>query len=373
MIAELKQNIIGNLINIPGYRTKRKIVVFESDDWGMIRMSSKEAYEDFLSKGYEVDKCPYSKNDALETNNDVEQLFEVLQSVRDKNGNPAKFTLNNIIGNPDFKLIKDSNFEQYHWETFITTLDRHPDSNNVFRLYREGIEKGLILPQFHGREHIGFGRWLDALKSGSQRHLDAFNYQMYAVHDKGAPSGNKDYLNSFVPERGYQDVIDRIKEGLDTFETLWGFRSKSIIAPCYTWNSTIESELFKEGVYYFQGGRAQIVPSLDKKRKIRYHFIGQRNSFNQIYLIRNVEFEPVESIYYDHVNNALKQINSAFKFRKPAIISSHRVNYIGSIHKENQAFGLKLLQILLKKIMEIWPDTIFMSTVELGTLISSKK
>ena len=45
---KLKQIISHNLLNIPGWRTKRKLVVIESDDWGAIRMPSKEIYNQFL-------------------------------------------------------------------------------------------------------------------------------------------------------------------------------------------------------------------------------------------------------------------------------------------------------------------------------------
>ena len=40
-----KQTITHNLLNIPGWNTKRRIVVFESDDWGAIRMPSKAVFE----------------------------------------------------------------------------------------------------------------------------------------------------------------------------------------------------------------------------------------------------------------------------------------------------------------------------------------
>ena len=42
----IKQTITHNLLNIPGWRTKRHIVVIESDDWGSIRMPSKEVYKE---------------------------------------------------------------------------------------------------------------------------------------------------------------------------------------------------------------------------------------------------------------------------------------------------------------------------------------
>ena len=48
MINKIKQNIL----NIPGWRTNRKIIVLESDDWGSIRMSSKQVFDKFLELNY---------------------------------------------------------------------------------------------------------------------------------------------------------------------------------------------------------------------------------------------------------------------------------------------------------------------------------
>ena len=56
----LLSNVLRNIRNIPGWQTKRKIVVVESDDWGSIRMRSSEAYLSFLDKGYNVDKSNYN-------------------------------------------------------------------------------------------------------------------------------------------------------------------------------------------------------------------------------------------------------------------------------------------------------------------------
>jgi len=42
MLKEIKKIAMRNVANIPGWRTDRKIVVIESDDWGAIRMPSKE-------------------------------------------------------------------------------------------------------------------------------------------------------------------------------------------------------------------------------------------------------------------------------------------------------------------------------------------
>lgn len=54
-----------NIANIPGWRTNRKIVVIESDDWGSVRTSSSEAYQQMLKKGLNVDQNFFTKYDCL--------------------------------------------------------------------------------------------------------------------------------------------------------------------------------------------------------------------------------------------------------------------------------------------------------------------
>ena len=68
-----------------------------------------------------------------------------------------------------------------------------------------------------------------------------------------------------------------------------------------------------------------------------------------------------------------KEIDIAFKWRKPATISSHRVNYIGWLNKQNRKHGLQKLDELLAQIIKYWPDVEFMTSEELGDLISKNK
>ena len=98
--------------------------------------------------------------------------------------------------------------------------------------------------------------------------------------------------------------------------------------------------------------------------------MGQKNSLGQTYLIRNAYFEPSSNPFKDWVSSCLKEINIAFKYKKPAIICSHRVNYIGSINPENRSDNLNLLNMLLTEILKKFPDVEFMSSDELGDLIN---
>ncbi len=65
----------------------------------------------------------------------------------------------------------------------------------------------------------------------------------------------------------------------------------------------------------------------------------RKNSDGLRYLTRNSFFEPSQA-GSDWVNNCLNDIANAFKWNKPAVISSHRVNYIGSLFPENRENGL---------------------------------
>jgi hypothetical protein len=74
---------------------------------------------------------------------------------------------------------------------------------------------------------------------------------------------------------------------------------------------------------------------------------------------------------YDWVNHCLQQINNAFKMHKPAIISTHRVNFIGSLDISNRARNLVLFKKLLNNILKEWSTVEFLSSDQLGHLIEN--
>jgi hypothetical protein len=110
-------------------------------------------------------------------------------------------------------------------------------------------------------------------------------------------------------------------------------------------------------------------PFGDNVYKKRYHYLGKRIQGNQIFITRNCSFEPSYS-GVDWIGSCLKEIEFAFSIKKPAIISTHRVNYIGVHDEKNRNNSLKELDSLLSSIIKKWPDAEFLSTPELGDLIT---
>lgn len=349
-------------------------MVFESDDWGMIRMSSAETYNRFLKKGYPVDQCVYNKFDALESNEDVEALSNVLVSVKDKKGNHPCFTINNIVANPDFKKIKESGFKRYYCESFTETHKRYEGSDRVKDLFEEGKKKGIFNIQFHGREHVNVNRWIEELRNGNPFLLDAFEEKMFSVAFGDNLSGRASFLDSFG--YGYTHEIENynsiIKNGISIFKEIWGISPVSFIAPCYIWNDEIQTSLYENGIRYIQGTHVQKSPQHNFEEPINYSFryTGRKKYFDTYSLVRNCFFEPSAHPNENNVDNCLNQIRNAFFWNKPAIICSHRVNYSGRISNENRENNLIELNILLKKIIKKYPNVEFLSTKELGDLIS---
>ncbi len=365
------------LINIPGWRTNRKILVIESDDWGSIRMSSREAFRSLQKMGYPVNENPFNRMDTLESNEDVELLMEVLSAVKDQRGKPAKMTLNNVVANPDFKKIKESNFSQYFYEPFTETLKKHPSRDRVYQLLKDGTSQGLFKPQYHGREHLNVGRWLRDLQKGKGPLLDAFEFEMYSLHFEKNPEYLNEYMDAldFDSTKQLEDQKEILTEGYTLFSSLWGFRSKSFIANCYTWHPEHEKFLGKLGIQYFQGIANQFVPISGPGYKYKkvFHYQGQKNKLGQRYLLRNAFFEPYQQKESNHINGCLARIALAFQWKKPAVISTHRINYVGSLDLENRNKNLRFLLNLLRAIKKEWPDVEFFSSDELGDLMFSKK
>ena len=298
--------------------------------------------------------------------------MEVLWSVKDKNGRPAKMTLNTCVANPDFKRIKENDFQTYYYEPFTETLNRYPHHNRSFELWTEGIRHHVFQPQFHGREHLNAQMWMDLLRANNPQVREAFKHEVYSMDIDIKVEPRTHVMSAFNVncKEEYEFVFYSIKEGLSLFEQLFGFRSESMIAPCYTWDAEVEDEALKYGIRIIQGGIAQRSSIYAKTRGmgIKRHYIGQKNTNGQVYLVRTCFFEPTQSTVYN-ADNCMKEIEMNFRFHKPAVVCTHRLNYIGELNPSNRDKNLREFKRLLKMIITEFPDVEFMSSDELGSLI----
>lgn len=366
----------NHFLNIKGPAINGQVIVIESDDWGSIRIPSRSSYNRLKGKGIDLDSNPYNHFDALETGEDLQALFETLSPFKDYKGNAPILTANVIVANPDFEKIRAAEFRKYHYEYFTETYKRNSSTDSSWKVFQEGINYKYLKPQFHGREHVNVLRWLKMLQEYDRQFLDAFDEGVFSIdHKFGAGKRNNlmatlDYDTDDEREFAY----DQLRDGINIFEQIFRSRSDSFIAPCNVWDLASEQILAQHGVKFIQGFLGQLIPTpglnsyITKKRST-----GSKSENGQIYLVRNAYFEPSTLPSYDWIGNCLKKVQAAFFWGKPAIISMHRLNVIGTIFPENRSKNLLMLSQLLKEILKKWPEVEFLSSDQLGHLYANRK
>lgn len=340
-------------------------------------MPSVSTYRKLIKKGIQVDKNPYTSYDSLASPQDLEALYSVLNEFRDKNNAPAVITANAVMMNPDYNLIREHGFREYFGELFTKTLKRYPDHQESFRLWRQGMSDNIFYPQFHGREHLNVKAWLKALREGNQAIMTIFNEEMFYPVGLGISSSGVIIRAAFdaADTEEIESHKNIISDGLKQFEKLFGYQSKSFIAPNFVYHPDLNKTLSESHVSFIQGMKYQKLPIAGKKkRKMIRHFQGGKNDFGLYHLVRNCVFEPSQfAESHDSVGECLKGIQNAFLWKKPAVITAHRLNFIGYINPQNRQRNLKKFRELLKQILKKWPDAEFMTSVQLGELIEKSE
>lgn len=364
--------VAHGLMLMKNKQINRHVVVFESDDWGSVRMPSLNALNRLLKRGVRlVGPESYDRVDTLASNDDLEILMDVLSSVKDLNNNPAKITFNCCIANPDFDKIRESGFKEYHYELFTETLKKYNHHDRAFDLWKEGMRHKVFMPQFHGREHLNPQKWLRYLQAGDKDTVAAFDEGCFSVFVSKV-NGSSSFLEAFGIESVKEcDFVKKsIVEGLNLFEEIFGFRSESIISPCYVWDDYIEEIAAEYGVRFIQGSYIQSHSpwQRSKGKRISGHYNGERNSLGQYYSVRNCSFEPTQNSA-DNADHCMAAIKKAFECHLPAVVSCHRLNFIGDLDKSNRDNNLHEFGVLLKMIVKNYPDVEFLSSDELGKLI----
>jgi hypothetical protein len=372
-IISIKRSLTPYYKNLFGWRTNRKIVVIESDDWGSIRMPSKHVYEKCVEAGYRVDQNPFERYDSLLSEDDLELLFDLLTSYKDSKGNYPVITANALVANPGFEKIRNSGFKEYHYELITETFKNYPNHARCLEIWKEGLKSGIFYPQSHGREHLNVSLFMNALQNSDKDALFGFNYRMPGSIPNGVIGGRNQFVES-LNYNSQEDKNEKIKiiiEGLRLFKKLFGYTSESFIPPNYFWSPDFDKQMADEGVRFFQGNLKMMEPQFDGKFKFHTNRLGDENIFGQKYLVRNVIFEPSlsTSINNQILQNCLYQISVAFRLNKPAVICTHRINFAGSLDEQNRDRNLKMLNDLLSIIVRKWPEVEFMNSVQLGKVI----
>lgn len=367
MFSALKSRAAEHLQNAPGWRTKERIVVIESDDWGAVRTPDRDTL-DALSRMAGLKTSLFDSLDCLESADDLACVAETLRSVKDADGRPARLTANTVLGNPDFDAVVDNGFGEFHGESLFESYRRYHGAD-LWPLWQSLMEEGLWRPQFHADYHLDTERWISDLQAGSASAREACRRHFYGQKQVTGCAAKNHYLAAFHSENNEDAAVKgaRVMEGLGRFRDTFGFSSTTFIPCNYIWPDALDALLADAGVGARQGNRIGLRPALNEPGKLirqrRYWQQGTTRQFGQ--LVRNAAFEPYVGERHDWPERALAQVQRAFWWRKPAVIATHRINYAGGLDEAHRDRSLRELRRLLAMIARRWPDVRFLSSDEL--------
>lgn len=369
----LKTKLAKNYTNFRGWKTKRKIVVIESDDWGSIRMPSQEAVSLLKSKKYPLENNKFTLFDGLERFEDLEELFRVLKQFKDINNNYPVITACAVVANPNFDKIRASGFKEYFPELLAETYKTYGEEELLNLWIKEGIANNLLFPQFHGREHLNVRKWLKVLQSNNQMEHDAFDSKTLLGLSGGMTPKEHLYMASFEAAtiEHKNEVKEIIKQGLEIFEQTFGFKSRSFMPNQSKIFQELSEVLYSNGVKFSQAGQF-LMPSEKGNYKLINKFWGDTDEYGMKYWRRNCTFEPYKNLGSE-VENCIKEMEIAFRWNKPAVINSHRINFTSRVNVSLRDESLDKLSLLLSRILKKWPDVEFMNSSSLANVMLNQE
>lgn len=371
----LKRELFNHIKNVGGWSTRRKLVLFSVDDYGNLRIRNRDALESLRRGGLEVNQR-FDCLDNLENAKDLSLLFELLQSVRDRNGKPAVFTPYALPCNIDFEGIAANGYSEYVHEllpvTYAKLAYEDAEYRGAWELWKQGIELGILAPQFHGREHFNLAIFNNLLASGNKDLLSCLRNGSYVT----VPA-HSNYTSGWTAAFAYQAQAEIeafpsiIESGIQAFNEVYGSLPKVFTPPAQHFPPSLDDQLVKWGFKAVDRAFRQTRNFNGVPKKIT-HKQGL-HSDGLVQIVRNVVFEPTDPRGFNWVDYTFKQVEAAFRMGKPANISSHRVNFSGGIDETNREKGLAALKALLKKVVKNFPDVEFISVAELVDIISNER
>lgn len=354
----IKSDLYNLYLNANIKASKIPTLIFQSDDWGSQRMPNLKTFEALKKENWlDIAACPYTRTDSLENVNELDNLFNVLSSFKDIDGNSPIFTLNMNLFNPDFEKLKESNFETYY-EMNLEQSYQYYNSGDVVKILRKAKDSHLIDIQYHGKQHFNIGEYMSLLKTNNVL-KKAAQFDFYALSFENSKAVQSPFLATYHPNFREMDLLSNFKEGYDYFTNIFNVSPNSFIAPVYSWTNELEDFSVKMGCTIIQG-------LLKKNQNLnRVNEIRKNNKKDRIIQVRNVSFEPSINQNFDWINKCIKQIEIAFILNRPAIISTHRLNYISSINPKNAEKNIKMLHKLIQIILIKHPNVKFLKTSEL--------
>ncbi|KAJ1482676.1 hypothetical protein T484DRAFT_1803147 [Baffinella frigidus] len=231
---------------LPEEEPRRVFVSIGSDDWGRWSHHGPlwpdlETRAWFGSEGLWLSGGDLSKT-TVETEEDLRALWALLDAVNEGQPPPARVVLTPfwIAAGPDFEEMRDAGcldgadtcaYKELWWHNSSGGLDRPPFSRGDLRaLYKEGFDRGLWHPEYHGRSHLDATAWVAYLRDMDTVTTAYFEYGLtyyhYGRRNETSGTFHSTHSEYISDDRAFQkseaDLEAWTREGVHSFREFWG-------------------------------------------------------------------------------------------------------------------------------------------------------
>lgn len=306
---------------------KQAIVIFESDDWG-----------------------PGDKQHA----HALDRLQQILAKYSDYRGHPAHCTIGALLSVPDAQKIRQSEYQSYSEKNL-----QHHDYREIVRSLKQGVKRGLLSLQLHGKAHFFPAQLLQALQQTPQ--LKTWLQQSSLYHEL-LPSDLQSRWNN---QTNTQQIAQAVKEEVELFQQCFEQAPKVAVPPTFIWNSDIEVSWRRHGIdtIITPGQRFTHRQEQEFQSDINHIVNFQQSQTGQTYLVRDAYFEPQLGHQWQH---AIVTLQRQLALGRPCLFEMHRFNFVGPQANADENF--EQFEQLLQHSLQQYPRLCFFSSEEFAKL-----
>jgi len=316
---------------------KCPVLIIESDDWGA---------------------GPLTQTDALA------HLSTLLQRMRDRSGRSAVMTLGVVLEVPDGARIAATGCTEYH---ALTLADTRFDG--VRAAMQDGIRAGVFAPQLHGQCHY----WPPALLAAAQGDAAVRDWltapETAATEDLPAHLQSRWVDASSLPSRTLAPAAIQHAAVAEAaaYQAVFSSAPQVSVATTFVWNDAVEAAWGGAGVEVIitPGQRATCRNAAGHPGCVDATMLtGEHSLAGQIYLLRDVYFEPT-------LGHAPQRLVDGLLARsrqgRACLVETHRFNFL-----QAREVSIGVLEAGLNAALAACPNVRFLTPLELARALQDR-
>jgi len=345
-----------------------KAVVLESDDWGLCAWVPDDRAHRALANqpAFRTPAGLRYGRSTLETSSDVAELATELLDWRGGDGLPPVWQANTVVANPDYARIRPPLFEFDELPLcYLPELPARWARPGMWDALREAERAGVWWAELHGLHHLPESAWLAALRRGES---DARR-----AHEQESPIAQAVEASGEYDAAEPREVRARnIRLAAEAFRRLFGRPPTSFCPPDYRFDDWFEEEAASIGLTTLQGKAEQAGRAVPPLWRRWFGLRFPRYEGARFHLPPRIAFEPEGSagpLGPRGLDAAHRGVREAWRRGRPAIVSTHRMNYAHLDVTRSQASRQAMRELLQRLCAD---GAVFLTDHEVRSLVERR-